>query len=121
MLSLLASLAFYYNAILLGDTSQITIRDYMVNEALVAGVDPQLAIGVAKAESGFNCEANGDNNHSHGCWQIFLPAHLDVTHEQAHDIIWSTNWALKEMKVNGCKIWSVCDGVMEKLKNQSGG
>ena len=91
------------------------VREYIIVEALVAGVNPQMAERVANAESRFNCGANGDGNKSHGCWQIYLPAHPEITKTQAHDIIWSTQWSLNEMKKNGCGIWSVCNSVMKSL------
>lgn len=113
-------LSFYYGLILQGNVSVGVIKDYIVTEALIIGVDPQIALGVVESESGFNCKAEGDSKRSHGCWQIFLPAHPDVTKAQAQDIIFSTNWALREMKENGCKIWSTCKSVMSKIsKNDS--
>jgi len=115
MFSLIPVLLFYYSLIQSGDVRPEIISEYIVVEALVAGVNPQMAIGVAKRESGFNCTANGDGNKSHGCWQIYLPAHPEITKAQAHDIIWSTQWSLNEMKKNGCKIWSVCNSVMKSL------
>jgi hypothetical protein len=118
MITLLPVLLFYYNAILLGDTSTTTIRDYIVTEALIAGVNPQIAIGVAERESKFNCNAVGDHGTSHGCFQIHLPAHTDITKEQAHNIIWSTQWSIEEMKKNGCKIWSTCKDVMKTISSR---
>ena len=112
---LLPVLLFYYSLIASGDTRPEIIHDYIVVEALVAGVDPQMAVGVAKAESRLNCKAIGDGGKSRGCWQIYGPAHPGVTKEQAHDIIWSTQWSLDEMKKNGCGIWSVCKDVMKSL------
>lgn len=107
---------FYYQQIQNGNTDPVLIRDYIVTESLIMGVDPQISQGVVYRESRFNCKAIGDNGTSHGCWQIHLPAHKTVTKEQAHDIVWSTQWSLKEIKKNGCKIWSTCKDTMESLR-----
>ena len=106
---------FYYNAIALGNNDPSFIKEYIVVEALIAGVDPQIAMGVAKRESGFNNQADGDSNKSHGIWQIYLPAHPDISKEQAHNITFSTQWSMSEMKENGCKIWSTCKATMRDL------
>jgi len=115
MFSLIPVLLFYYSLIQSGDVRPEVVREYIIVEALVAGVNPQMAERVANAESRFNCNANGDGGKSHGCWQIYLPAHPTITKAQAHDIIWSTQWSLNEMKKNGCGIWSVCNSVMKSL------
>lgn len=112
---LTAVLTFYLNAVLLPNVSPVTITDYIATEALIIGVDPQMAIGVAKAESGLNPKAIGDRGTSRGLYQIHLPAHTDISKSQAHDIVFSTEWALKEMKKNGCKIWSTCKDVMKEI------
>jgi hypothetical protein len=108
---------FYYNAIALGNRDPEFIKEYIIVEALIAGVDPQIAIGVAKRESGFNNQADGDSNKSHGLWQIYLPAHPEITKEMAHNIVFSTQWSMNEMKKNGCHIWSVCEKVMDGLSS----
>jgi hypothetical protein len=116
---LLNILVFYYALINSNQVSPVNIRDYITTEALVIGVDPQIALGVAKAESGFDPENIGDNNTSFGVWQIHLPAHQEISKEQANDIIFSTTWALQEMKANGCRIWSTCKDTMKKINQNS--
>lgn len=105
---LLAALAFYYNQIALGNTSPGIIRDYVVVEALVANVDPQLAQAISGDESHFNCNAIGDHGTSYGCWQIHLPAHPDISADQAKDPIFSTEWSMHQLAQGNCKIWSTC-------------
>lgn len=80
------------------------------------GVDPQVAQGIVKRESQFNCQAVGDHGKSYGCWQIHLPAHQDISPEQALDPIFSTQFSLKEIKKNGCKIWTTCTDTLKSLK-----
>jgi hypothetical protein len=116
---MLPILLFYYATILQGNVSPTQIKDYIVTESLVIGVDPQIALGIAKEESGFNPDNIGDHGTSHGLWQIHLPDHKDISKEQAHDIVFSTEWALKEMKKNGCKIWSTCKQVMKEINQNS--
>ncbi len=105
---LLTVLLFYYSQIANGNTDPVLIRDYIATEALVAGVDPQMAQEIVSKESKFNCEAIGDHGTSHGCWQIHLPAHKDISKAQANDIVWSTQWSMKQLKEGNCKIWSTC-------------
>jgi len=95
-----------------------TIRQYIEKEAVENGVDPQMALHVAKNESGYNqyvvgdkhltCKKTGKPIRSRGVWQINDCAHPTVTDEQAFDVVWSTEWTMKEMKKNSCKIWSTC-------------
>lgn len=115
MISLLPVLMFYYNQIALGNTDPVLIKDYIATEALVMGVDPQIAIGVVERESKFDCKRIGDHGTSYGCWQIHLPAHADVTPAQAKDVVFATQWSLKEIKANGCRIWSTCKDTMKSL------
>lgn len=114
MSTLIPVLLFYYQQIALGSTSPALIKDFIAIEALVIGVEPRVAVGIANAESQLNSEAIGDHNTSFGLYQIHLPAHKEITVQQAHDIIFSTEWSLNEMKQNGCKIWSTCDNVMKR-------
>lgn len=108
MLSLIAVLSFYY-ANITSTSSPEFIKDYIVVESLIAGVDPQVTIGVAKAESGFNTEAVGDHGTSFGVWQIHNPKQKGLTVEQCKDIIFSTTWSLNTMiKDGGCRQWSTC-------------
>ena len=70
------------------------------------GVDPQLALKIARCESklvpqqSHYPDPSGPNGRedSWGIWQINLPSHPTVTREQAMDVEWSTNWAMKHLK-----------------------
>lgn len=99
----------------MGRNDPVFIRDYIVVEAHMMGVDSQIAQGVVKRESSFNCKSVGDGGTSYGCWQIHLPAHPEVTKEQAKDPVFSTQWSLNEIKKNGCGIWSTCKATMKHL------
>lgn len=105
---LLAVLAFYYAQISSGNVTPEIIKDYIAVEALVAGVNPQMAQSIAGDESQFNCKAIGDHGESLGCWQIHMPAHKEISPDQAYDIVWSTEWSIAQLKEGNCKIWSTC-------------
>lgn len=117
-MELLTVLLFYYQALQGENYSKEVIKDYIVVESLIIGVDSQLALNVVNLESRFNHNAVGDKGNSYGLWQIHLPSHPSITKEQALDPIWSTNWALVEIKRNSCKIWSTCVGAKRLLNSQ---
>ncbi len=58
-----------------------------------------------KCESNFDPAAVGDHGESVGVAQIHLPAHLDITREQAEDPDWSVQWMAKQWNTNK-HIWS---------------
>ncbi len=115
MTPIVLALAFYYNQLSQGNQSPEVIKDYIVTESLIAGVNPQLALGIVKRESQFNPEAVGDHGNSLGAWQIHMPAHGDISPEQAKDIRWSTQWALTQLKAGNCHIWSTCKDTIKSL------
>lgn len=110
-----AIIFFYYLQIQNGNVTPEIITDYIVAESIASNVDPQLVLNTAKFESRLNPKAIGDNNTSFGLYQIHLPAHRDISREQAENIIWSTNWTIREIKQNGCRIWSTCKDTMKQL------
>lgn len=81
-------------------------RSYMINLinqiAPQYGVPVQLMIAVGMQESGLNSGAVGDGGNSHGAWQIHAPSHPSVSTAQAHDPVFSTNYAAKLLS-NGYK------------------
>jgi hypothetical protein len=64
------------------------------------------AIKIGFCESGLRTEAKGDGTKSRGVWQIYRPAHPEITDEQAHDLEWSTGWSLTRMKQGSWSMWS---------------
>lgn len=113
-------LLHYYNVINSGQTDPDTIKGFITTEAVIQGVNPQVAIGVAQAESNLTSDRIGDHGTSYGLYQIHLPAHPDITEAQAENIIFSTEWSLAEMKKDGgCQIWSTCTEVMKSLTDSS--
>ena len=82
------------------------VRDYIRSEARKKGVNPNLAEFIVKKESNFECFRTGDNDRSFGCWQIFLPAHPNITKASATDIYFSTEWSLDQILQGNENIWS---------------
>lgn len=79
--------------------------------ATVAGVDSNRAVGIARCESGFNTKAVGDGGTSVGVFQIHLPAHREVTEQQAKSLVYSTVWAMERMVDDKWNMWS-CDSMV---------
>lgn len=59
------------------------------------GVDWRLVYSVCKVESNCNSDRIGDGGNSYGAYQIYLPAHPDITVEQAKNFEWATEWTIK--------------------------
>ncbi len=92
-----------------GTASPALVKDYIAAVATLNGVPVAETLHIAEAESGFNNQAVGDHGTSIGVWQIHLPAHPDISQAEATDTIFSTNWAVNQLKNGQCKIWSTCD------------
>ncbi|RJQ67314.1 MAG: hypothetical protein C4519_24265 [Desulfobacteraceae bacterium] len=54
-------------------------------------------MGIANKESKFDCTANGDFGASHGCFQIHLGYHPEITQEEARDPEFATKWTFKRL------------------------
>jgi hypothetical protein len=54
-------------------------------------------MAIAYTESGFNCKVNGDLGASHGCYQIHLGYHPEITQAEARDPQFATNWTLNRL------------------------
>ena len=90
------------------------IKDYAIYQAQNNQLDVTTILKVIDCESRFNPQAIGDHGTSIGVAQIHLPAHPDITLEQAMDPIWSINWMIdwitainpQTHRQNGFGIWS---------------
>lgn len=87
--------------------SKTEISDYISKIAEENGVNPQVAVWIAKKESNFNQYATGDNSESAGIWQIHMESHPELTSTFAFDIVSSTLWSINQMKMGNYNIWSV--------------
>ena len=89
----------------LGDVVGENVVDLITRKAIEYGVDVQMALAVAKCESGYDIRIKGDDGESWGLWQIHSPAHPRVTLEQATDPLWATEWAMPRLKATP-SIWT---------------
>jgi hypothetical protein len=73
------------------------------------GVDPDLALRVAKCESGFKINAtntNTDGSIDRGLFQINSKYHPEVTADQAFDLEFSTRFFCKAFKSGNLSWWN---------------
>lgn len=89
-----------------GTADAALLKDFVAAEATLVGADVATALHIVHAESNFNPQAIGDHGESYGMWQIHLPAHKDISTEQAQDAVFSTEWAVGQLKQGNGHIWS---------------
>ena len=70
------------------------------------GVNRSLLAQIIKCESGSNPNAVGDHGTSFGLVQIHLPAHPNITKEQALDPEFSTDYLAKQISIGNANMWS---------------
>ena len=73
-------------------------HEIIIKTAKNGGVNPDVALAIAKCESGLNPLAVGDGGQSRGLWQIHRPSWPEITDAQAFDPEWSTAWAVEKLK-----------------------
>lgn len=82
-----------------------------------AGVDPDLAMRVAKAESALNPDAvnvNKDGSRDRGIFQINDKWHPEVTDGQAFDPVWSTQFFCTAFKAGHLDWWNASKANWDK-------
>lgn len=77
-------------------------------EAIAAhhGISAKPLLDTIYCESKYKANTIGDHGTSFGAVQIHLPAHPDITKEQALDPLWSINWMAEQFKAGKQKMWS---------------
>lgn len=70
------------------------------------GIPAAPLIATLACESNFNSDAVGDKGTSYGVAQIHLPAHPDITKEQALDPFWAIDWTARQFKAGKANMWS---------------
>lgn len=108
MQGLLAFIVYAVTIINSGQATTSLIRDYVAAEATLTGVDVHMALTIAENESHLNPNNVGDHGTSYGLFQIHLPAHKDISQQQALDPVFSTEWSMAQLKAGNCHIWSTC-------------
>lgn len=89
--------------------TDILPADAIDHAALTYGVSPLLMLNLAKCESALNPDAIGDKGTSYGLYQIHLPAHPDISKQQALNPTWAANWTAKEIKSGHGSMWTCWD------------
>ncbi len=88
------------------------IRQYVIQQAKLYGINPSLATCVVSHESQWIPDKLGPEKGgwvSQGLWQIYAKAWPNITRAQTFDVTWSTNWALAQIKNGHIKWWSTFD------------
>jgi hypothetical protein len=90
---------------------QLSVKDYVINEALKYGVNTSTADFIIKKESSY-CDNGkdynvvGDDGNSRGCWQISKIYHPEVSDSCANNLECSTKWSLLRIKAGYANEWS---------------
>ena len=88
-----------------------TLQEYTPQElvhhfAQQYSVDEHQMLVTMSCESRFDPDTIGDHNTSFGLSQIHLPAHPEVTKQQALDKVFATEFMAKEFAKNNKSIWT---------------
>jgi hypothetical protein len=97
--------------------AQPTVEEQIRTIAKQNGVDPDLAVRVAKCESNLNPQAiniNVDNSEDRGLFQINNKYHPGVTSAQAFDITFSTQFFCTAFKAGNLSWWNASKKCWEK-------
>lgn len=70
------------------------------------GIPSEPIIDTLKCESGFNPVAIGDKGTSFGVAQIHLPAHPDITRDEALNPFFAIDWTAQQFKAGKQGMWS---------------
>jgi hypothetical protein len=96
----------------LSTTSVLVLLQTVARETGMSATTTSLFEKVPWCESKYDTNAVGDKGTSFGIFQIHLPAHLDITKEEALDPTFSANWAADEFVHNRQNIWT-CTHIVE--------
>lgn len=87
-----------------------TAESIIVATAIHYGISGKEFLGTLQCESGLNKNAVGDHDTSFGVAQIHLPAHKDISKEQALDPMWAIDWSARQFAAHNEKIWTCWRG-----------
>jgi len=86
--------------------NEFTIPELVTHYASQYQVSAPKMLATMNCESSLNPKAIGDHGTSFGISQIHLPAHLDITKEQAQDPVFASEFMAKEFSKKHQGIWS---------------
>ena len=69
-------------------------------------VSARKMLNTMQCESSLNVVAIGDNGNSFGLSQIYLPAHRNITQEQAQDAVFASEFMAKEFSEGHAYEWT---------------
>ena len=87
-------------------TTPSTIPEMVSWSANKYGVDPEIITKVIQCESTSNPTAIGDHGHSYGISQIYLPAHPEITKDQALDPAWAIDYLAQQISIGKGNRWT---------------
>lgn len=82
------------------------LHEYAVSIAHEYSLNTEAFTRVIGCESHWKADAIGDGGTSYGIAQIHLPAHPDVSREQALDPKWAIRWMAQQWANNRAYWWS---------------
>ena len=82
------------------------VRDLADYYASQYGVSHETMRTVISAESQFQWDLSGDHGTSFGACQIHLPAHPDITKEQALNPDFCLDWTAKNISAGNGRMWT---------------
>lgn len=84
------------------------------------GISAAPLVGTLRCESGFKGDAIGDYGTSYGVSQIHLPAHKDISKEEALNPFFAIDWAAYQFSQGNQNMWS-CYKLLYPKKGGSSG
>lgn len=90
--------------------STTTAEDILRSYAIKYEINSDEFVATAKCESKFEAKARGDYENdiptSFGVFQIHLPAHPDITKEQALNPLFAIDWAAQQFADGRAYMWT---------------
>ncbi len=106
IVAILVSMIIIYSPKLAGAANPMDIPILVFRSAEKYDVNPGVMFKTLECESGYRTDAVGDHGTSFGIAQIHLPAHPDITKEQAFDPDFSIDFMGKEMGKGNAWKWT---------------
>lgn len=85
-----------------------------MQEAQEAKIDPTEVYKIIQCESGWNVDAIGDHGTSYGLVQIHLPAHPEITVEEAEDPRFAVDFLVSNLKSGNGHLWSCYNELVQE-------
>jgi hypothetical protein len=83
-----------------------SVISYVRQQALLKGINPQIALFIVAHESQDGVNMHGDDGTSRGFWMISKIYHPEVSDQCAYDLTCSTAWSLNWILAGHINQWS---------------